>query len=129
MALAAKRSTTRAVYDGHWAAYTAWCAEWGYNPFSTSVVEVLCILQAKASSVSLIIILGYVTAISERHAKVRVGSKAFPLLKHLAACTRGSRSSDVPPLSLELVLFALRKAPFEPLEQATFKELTLKTVF
>lgn len=76
---------------------------------------------------------GYITAISNRHEFVegsRVGS--HPLLvrwrKGLDNIV-GVRRTLVPPWSLELVLAALAKAPFEPLDTISFKLLTWKTVF
>ena len=61
--------------------FTNWCTEHGYDQVSVSVVEVLSFLQLKSLSVAYNTILSYVTAISERHAKLRVGRNAVPLAK------------------------------------------------
>ena len=95
------------------------------------VLEFLQFLADQHRAISTI--KGYITAISNRHAWIdgaRLGS--HPLL------TRWRKGLDnllgvprtlVPPWSLELVLAALAKAPFEPLNTISLKLLTWKTVF
>ena len=90
------------------------------------MIEVLRFLRFKSQSLMPTTILGYVTAISDRHAKVKVGHKAVPLARLSTVQTwfKGLKQRVgvprrlIPPWSLEIVLSDLKKPPFEPLESA-----------
>ena len=98
-------------------------------------------LQERSKNLSYSSVQGYVTAIGERHQKfgpdnnVRLGQ--LPLVKTWLTGlkkTTGIPRIMVPPWSLEVVLSALKKPPFEPLETclvkgASLRWVTLKTVF
>jgi hypothetical protein len=80
---------------------------------------------------------GYITAISGRHNRIKVGSKSVRL-SHLPSVgtwlkgliqLQGVPRTIVPPWNLEVVLSALKQAPYDPIEQADLKSTTLKTVF
>ena len=76
-------------------------------------------------------------AISQRHAKIKVSCKAIALanLGSVRTWVKGLKQTAgvprciIPPWSLELVLSTLKKAPFEPIEQASLRAITFKAVF
>ena len=76
---------------------------------------------------------GYVSAISSRHSQVDgLSVSSHPLVSlWVKGLTRsvGLPRTLVPPWSLEIVLKALQKWPFEPVRQASRKHLTWKAVF
>lgn len=76
-ALAAK--STRAVYDTRWLVFVSWCEERDLDPSSFPVTEVLEFLQSLASKKVTISITGYVTAISDRHDQIKLGSKSYQI--------------------------------------------------
>ena len=135
----AKRASTRTVYDGRWKAYALWCTERGLCPVEAPVTEVLEYLQMLSETKKLNTVKGYITAISARHCKVRSPGhrRKRRLSKHSALKTwlRGLEQSThepvvrVPPWDLELVLSALKRPPYYPLNQASLKHLTWRTVF
>jgi hypothetical protein len=94
-------------------------------------------LQRKSKSVTTATIKGYITAISNRHDLVKVGHKKLRL-SHLTAVgtwlkgliqSQGVPRTIVPTWNLEVVLSALKRAPYEPIETTDTKSITLKTVF
>ena len=97
-------------------------------------------LQEKSKTLSYSSVQGYVTAIGERHQKfgpdkVRLGQ--LPLVKTWLTGlkkTIGIPRITVPPWNLEVVLSALKKPPFEPMEDClkkgvSLRWITLKTAF
>ena len=134
-ALAAK--STRAVYDTRWLVFVSWCEERDLDPSSFPVTEVLEFLQSLASKKVTISITGYVTAISDRHDQIKLGSKSYQIsqLASVQSLVTSLKKVEhiprivVPPWDLNIVLSALKKPPYFPLETAPLKELTLHTVF
>lgn len=126
--------STNALYDNRWHLFVQWCGDRGLQPATCHVPSVLSFLQSlfdRGLAPSTIRV--YTAAISAMHAKVEgltVGS--HPLVKRFLKGTqrlRPLRRDPTPPWDLALVLEALRKAPFEPLDGAELKWLSLKSAF
>ena len=112
------------LYDTQWRAFVNLCDEQGFNPIHLTVGQVLDFLQQKSSSVQFNTELGFVTAISNRHALVRTMRKWISCLK----CTKGVAMSLLPAWSLDLVLVALKKPPFEPIRNTSLNYFMRMTV-
>ena len=100
---------------------------------NATVSQVLDFLQEKSKSSQLNTVLGYVTAISMKHAPVQglplsVEGTVRKWVSGLKL-SKGVEWSLLPGLSLDLVLAALKGQPFEPIRLASLKHLTWKTVF
>ena len=104
------------------------------DPATCPVVQVLEFLQGRFSAgLSPSTLKVYVAAISAFHAPSRDGSLGrLPLVVRFLRGTRRMRPATrprVPTWDLAVVLKALAEAPFEPMESAEAKYLTLKMVF
>ena len=137
-ALAALRSSSRKVYDSRWKGYVAWCETRQLDPVSTNVTEVLEFLQELASQGKKCdTVKGYLTVISQRHSRIMSHGKSCMLteLKPVQTWVRGLSVLNprpriiVPAWSLDIVLSALKKPPYFPLDALDLKHLTLRTVF
>nr|XP_055071026.1 uncharacterized protein LOC129451681 [Misgurnus anguillicaudatus] len=128
----ARAASTRSLYDLKWRVFESWCAERNIVPFLCSVSDVLCFLQElleKGRAFSTIKV--YLSAISACH----MGFNSGTIGQHPLVCRfmRGARRLHpvskplVPPWDLSVVLNALSKAPFEPIDLIDLKLLTLKT--
>ncbi|KAK7878584.1 hypothetical protein WMY93_030420 [Mugilogobius chulae] len=130
----ARAASTRALYDNRWTLFVKWCMDHDVNPEHCSVPVLLDYLQTlldKGLSVSTIKV--YVAAISARHSFVdgrSVGSHSLVsrFLKG-ALRLRPPRLTRVPSWDLPLVLEGLCSSPFEPLNSAALKWVSIKTVF
>ena len=98
---------------------------------------VLSFLQMKAKTCALSTIRGYIMAISGRHNAVVLKGKPHTI-SHLPSVKtslsglerlKGFKRPKAPEWNLEVVLAALAKAPFEPLDKARHKYLTMKAAF
>ena len=132
--LGARAPSTRQRYNTAWNVFVRWCAARPERavPFQASVTLILTFLQGLLdrnlgnSSVKL-----NLAAISAYH----VGMDNKPISEHLLIrqFMRGVRRarpvarSLVPSWDLTLVLDALTRAPFEPLDAVSLKFLSLKT--
>lgn len=139
-AVAAVQSTSRTVYDARWRKYVDWCAESDLDPVKAPLTKVMNFFQSLVTEgKKLNTIKGYVTAVSKRHKKVKIGSRWYRLSKTSIVRTwlRGlsvhlpTAHTVVPEWSLEIVLSALKKPPFyaKNLQDLSLKHLTLRTVF
>ena len=137
-ALACKRASTRAVSDTRWAAFAKWCTEEHFDPLALPVTQILDYLQGLvAQNKAINTIKGYITAISDRHDKVKLRSKYLSIsqLPSIQIWIRGLTLSKhiprvmIPSWDLDIVLSALKKHPYYPLETASLKHLTLRTAF
>ena len=123
----------RIVYDGRWCAFVGWCDEQGFNPIHATVGQDFDFLQEYSKLVQLNTVLGYVTAISNRHALV--DGQALSADKTVRKCVSSLKLTNdvprslVPVWNLDLVLAALKRQPFEPITSASLKHLTWNTVF
>ena len=128
----ARASSTRSLYSGKWRVFEEWCDLKHVIPFQCSVVDLLCFLQDlvdKGKAFSTVKV--YLAAISACH----VGFGDKPAGQHPLVCCfmKGARrklpvSRPLVPLwELSRVLDALSLHPFEPMEVAEMKFVSLKT--
>lgn len=132
--LSARAPSTRALYANRWKLFCVWCADQEVDPATCPIPALLRYLQVllhRGLTASTLRV--YVAAISARHVLVdgrTVGS--HPLVSRYlrgAARERPPHVTRVPSWDLPVVLEALCSPPFEPLEQADLKWLSVKTAF
>ncbi|MGL5643882.1 MAG: hypothetical protein ACRCW3_03885, partial [Metamycoplasmataceae bacterium] len=132
--LSSRAPSTRNLYSLKWRLFSEWCTARQLNPVNCPVPAVLEFLQEKFSTgLSPSTLKVYVAAIGAFHTPIEAGS----LGKHqlVVQFLRGARRmrpaahSRVPTWDLAVVLEGLSAAPFEPLESAEAKNLTLKLAF
>ncbi len=128
----ARASATRKLYSSKWGVFESWCLTRAIDPVNCPVGPVLEFLQerltAGAAATTLRV---YVAAIAARRELDEI-----PLGRHrlVSAFMRGARRlrpvrpTAVPSWDLSVVLEGLVTAPFEPLESASDRILTLKVV-
>ena len=132
--LSARAASTRRRYNTAWQLFVRWCSDrpGGVLPFQASVALILTYLQEFLDrSLGLSSVKVNLAAISAYHLGVNNSPVSeHPLVRqfmkgvmHLRPVTR----SLVPSWDLTLVLDALTKDPFEPLETVDLKFLSLKT--
>ncbi len=126
----ARAPATRKLYSSKWGVFESWCLARAIGPFNCPVGPVLEFLQerltAGAAATTLRV---YVAAIAARRELDEI-----PLGRHrmVSAFMRGVRRlrpvrpTAVPSWDLSVVLEGLVMAPFEPLESASERILTLK---
>ena len=132
--LEAHAPSTRKLYAGRWRLFSVWCRDQQVDPVRCPVPILLRYLQTlldKGLSPSTLGV--YIAAISARHVLVdgrTVGSHRL-VCRYLkgAVRTRPPRVARVPSWDLPLVLEAMCSPPFEPLERADLKWLSVKTAF
>ncbi len=128
----ARAPATRKLYSSKWGVFESWCLTRAIDPVNCPVGPVLEFLQermtAGAAATTLRV---YVVAIAARRELDEI-----PLGRHrlISAFMRGirrlrpARPTAVPSWDLSVVLEGLVMAPFEPLESASERILTLKVV-
>ncbi len=128
----ARAPATRKLYSSKWGVFESWCLTRAIGPVNCPVDPVLEFLQerltAGAAATTLRV---YVAAIAARRELDEI-----PLGRHrmVSAFMRGARRlrpvrpTAVPSWDLSVVLEGLVTAPFEPLESASDRILTLKVV-
>ncbi len=128
----ARAPATRKLYSSKWGVFESWCLTRAINPVNCPVGPVLEFLQerltAGAAATTLRV---YVAAIAARRELDEI-----PLGRHrlVSAFMRGARRlrpvrpTAVPSWDLSVVLEGLVTAPFEHLESASDRILTLKVV-
>merc|ERR1711867_300184 len=134
--LSARAGSTHRQYDSKWRQFEAWCAKQDpvVDPSRTPVERVLSFLQSILEQGRCFSTLkGLVAAISAcQEGLVQVPVGQHRLVKDfLKAAKRRSATARplVPAWDLAVVLDALSRPPFEPLEGLSLKVLTLKTLF
>ncbi|XP_056614726.1 TBC1 domain family member 20 isoform X1 [Triplophysa dalaica] len=125
--------STRRLYALKWGVFVKWCSSNNIDPMSCPVSDILCFLQHSLDSGGLPSTLKvYVAAIASFRSPVDGQSigRHMLVVRFLRGARRlfPPRSPSVPPWDLALVLKALSFPPFEPLDAASLRELTLKTV-
>ncbi len=131
--LQSRAPSTRKLYGLKWRLFTSWCGDHQLDPVNCPIGTVLEFLQARFSAgLSHSTLRVYVAAIASYHAPVggqSVGKDPL-IIRFLRGVLRlrPRVRSRVPPWDLAVVLEALCKPPFEPIEQVSERLLTLKTV-
>ena len=128
------RKSSLAVYQSKWTSFCAWCRRRKVSPFRVDAPLISEFLlekfnEGRAPST----IAGYRTAIAKT-LKPKLGidfghDQGLTALINSFEIERPKARNPVPEWDLSLVLNVLRKDPFEPLERASLKFLTFKTVF
>ena len=130
---APQRGSTRSVYEAKWTIFTKWCISNQVDfraPPIKSVADFLMYLfedrKLQPSTID-----GYRSAITDK-----LGNSPFNISKdenltHLDSFHRDRPKGrrGIPSWNLSLVLHQLTKTPFEPVQEASLKHLTFKTVF
>lgn len=133
IATAALRSSSRRLYDARWAGWVGWCGQRGHDPVVAPVSACLDFLTEKSTTVALSTLKGYITAMSKRHDPVEGATLSLHptvvLWRKGIERRKGLPRTLVPPWSLELVLAALKKPPYEPMRLADNKHLSWKVAF
>ncbi len=132
--LQSRAPSTRKLYTLKWKLFTSWCRDRQLDPVNCPVGTVLEFLQARLSAgLTHSTLKVYVAAISAYHAYLGGQSVGrHPLVTRFlrgALRLRPPVRSRIPPWDLAVVLNALCRPPFEPIEEITDRHLTLKTVF
>ncbi len=131
--LQSRAPSTKKLYGLKWRLFTSWCGDHQLDPVNCPIGTVLEFLQARFSAgLSHSTLRVYVAAIASYHAPMggqSVGKDPL-IIRFLRGVLRlrPRVRSRVPPWDLAVVLEALCKPPFEPIEQVSERLLTLKTV-
>ncbi len=132
--LQSRAPSTRKLYTLKWKLFTSWCRDRQLDPVNCPVGTVLEFLQARLSAgLTHSTLKVYVAAISAYHASL--GGQSVGRHHLVTRFLRGALRlrppvrSRIPPWDLAVVLDALCRPPFEPIEEITDCHLTLKTVF
>ncbi len=132
--LQSRAPSTRKVYNLRWKFFTSWCRARQQDPVNCPVGTVLEYLQARLSAgVSHSTVKVHVAALSAYHSPLdgnTVGKHPL-VIRFLrgALRMRPPVRSRVPTWDLAVVLGALCKPPFEPIEEISDRHLSLKTTF
>ena len=127
------RLSTRAVYKSKWAIFVQWCKSNEVDFRSPSVTPIADFLLHlfKEGKLQPSTIEGYSTAFADMvgHNRLHI-SKDENLTRLLDSFHRDKHKGrrGVPTRNLSLVLHQLTKAPFEPMQKASLKHLSFKTV-
>ncbi len=131
--LQSRDPSMRKLYALKWRLFTSWCRERQLNPVNCPIGTVLEFLQARLSAgLTHSTLKVYVAAISAYHASLGQSVGRNPLVTRFlrgALRLRPPVRSRVPPWDLAVVLEALCRHPFEPIEEISDRHLTLKTTF
>ena len=130
----ARRLSSRALYQHRWSIYRSWCHDHGHSvsrPTLAKVADFLYWLRfTKGLSVSSL--RGYRSALSAVFRFHLPSLSSDPVLQDLLRSFRLSSAERVmrpPAWDLSKVLQYLVTSAFEPLSRASFRALTLKTLF
>ncbi|XP_053089198.1 uncharacterized protein LOC117597041 [Pangasianodon hypophthalmus] len=132
--LQSRTPSSRKLYALRWKLFTSWCEDRRLDPVNSPVGTVLEFLQARLSAglthSTLKVYLAAIAAYHAPHGGQSVGR--HPLDTHFlqgALRLRPPVRSRVPPWDLAVVLEALCKPPFEPIEGISDRLLAIKTAF
>ena len=129
-----RRKSTRINYQAKWASYRTWCRAKGHSisrPSIAKIADYLLFLRKK-KFLSAAAIAGHRSMLSAvfRYTFPEISSST--VLKDLIRSFKVERPmvpSHAPPWDLAKVLGFLSSSAFEPLEQASLRELTKKVLF
>ena len=130
----ARRPSSRAVYQARWSVYRDWCHSNGHSVSRPTLVKVADFLYwlrfSRGLSVSSL--RGYRSALSAVFCFHLPSLSSDPVIRNLLRSFRLSSAERVmrpPAWDLSKVLTYLVSPAFEPLSQASFRALTMKTLF
>ena len=132
---AAKRLSTRKVYDAKWTVFTNWCRQRKINPVLASprIIADFLLQMSEEKKCQVSTIKGYRSIISNT-LKFKSGTNIGldPIISWLIKAFEIQRPIQrflAPKWDLAGVLSSLYKDPYEPLHKASLLRLTVKTVF
>ena len=131
---APQRGSTRSVYEAKWTIFTKWCitnqVDFRAPPVKSVADFLLYLFEDRKLQPSTID--GYRSAIADKLGNSTLNISKDENLTRLLDSFHRDRPKGrrrIPSWNLSLVLHQLTKAPFEPIKEASWKYLTLKTVF
>ena len=131
---APQRRSTRSVYEAKWTIFTKWClsnrVDFRAPPLKAIADFLLHLFQDKKLQPGTID--GYRSAIADKLGNSTINVSKDENLTRLLDSFHRDRPKGrrgIPSWNLYLVFHQQRKAPFEPLKEASLKHLTFKTVF
>ena len=135
LAAAPRRPSTNRMYDDRWCRFTRWAAGQGFDPLDPTAAQIASFLfdLFDTHGLSPQTIKGYrncIGSLLNRTGRAKV--VLHRTISDMIASMELQRPRTMPVLpqwDLGVVLEALSKSPYEPLREASFKHLTLKTVF
>ena len=130
----ARRPSSRAIYQHRWSVYRSWCREWGHSVSRPTLAKIADFLYWLRSTRGLSVssLRGYRSALSAVFRFHLPSLSSDPVIRDLLRSFRLSSAERVlrpPSWDLSKVLQYLVTSAFEPLSQAPFRALTLKTLF
>ena len=129
------RTSTRSTYDSRLGHYVRWCRQAKTDPGKASVGEIAdFLISLYDKNLACNTIRGYRSAIAVLHEGFANGesvssSTFLSRLMKSFFLSRPSRRLLAPAWSLPQVLISLSQPPFEPMHNASLRDLTIKTVF
>jgi len=130
--LAAKSQSTNATYDSSWRCFVGWCCEREISPYTASVPVVLKYLQSLLDSGRAANTIKVHLAAIKTYVKSRTPFESNALLSQFLKGVFNIKppvKDPFPTWDLHLVLEALREYPYEPIEETSLQNLTMKTAF
>ena len=132
---APRRPSTNRMYDNQWLRFTRWAAGQGFDPLDPTAAQIASFLFTlfDTHGLSPQTVKGYRTCLGSvlnqtGKAKVVLHKTISDMIASMEL-QRPRVTPVLPQWDLGIVLEALSKPPYEPLREASFKHLTLKTVF
>ena len=131
---APQRGSTRSVYEAKWAIFTKWCitnqVDFRATPVKLVADFLMYLFEDRKLQPSTID--GYRSAIADKLGNSALNISKDENLTRLLDSFHRDRPKGrrgIPAWNLSLVLHQLTKGPFEPINEASLKYLTFKTVF
>ena len=135
LAAAHRRPSTNRMYDDRWLGFARWATGQGFDPLDPTAAQIASFLFSlfDTHGLSPQTVNGYRTCLGSllnRTGKAKV--VLHKTISDMITSMELQRPRITPVITqwdLGIVLEALSKLPYEPLREASFKHLTLKTVF
>ena len=134
LAAAHRRPSINRMYNDRWLLFVRWAAGQGFDPLDPTAAQIASLFTLfDTHSLSPQTVKGYRTCLGS--VLNRTGKANVVLHKTISdmiasmELQRPRVTPVLPQWDLGIVLEALSKPPYEPLREASFKHLTLKTVF
>ena len=135
LAAAPRRPSTNRMYDDRWLRFARWAAGQGFDPLDPTAAQIASFLFTlfDTHGLSPQTVKGYRTCLGSvlnrtGKAKVILHKTISDMITSMEL-QRPRITPVLPQWDLGIVLEALSKPPYEPLREASFKHLTLKTAF